>query len=357
MAILDFDFSLRLRAFALSLALTVERETLALVGPSGAGKTTALRAIAGLVNPDRGRITLDGRTWFDADTGTSLPPEERSVGLVFQDYALFPHMSVRDNIAFGERRGSERTDELIERFRISHLAETRPGTLSGGERQRVALARALVRDPDVLLLDEPLSALDAHTRAVVSAELHDLLAELRLPTIFITHDFRDAAALATRAGVLVDGRVRQLGPVGGLAERPTDAFVAALTGNNLLAAESLPGSDGRSVVRIESGQKLTVDRSAQIDRATSGRVGVVIAPWQVKILPGDAPAESLPPNAITGTVTALTPAGNRVELRIGPVRCECSADDASRLGLREGGTAWAVLARDAIHLVPLDATR
>ena len=307
-----------------------------------------LRAIAGLIEPDRGRIVLNDRPWFDSEAGISLPPEDRSVGLVFQEYALFPHMSVRDNVGFGERRGSGRADELIERFRISHLAEARPGTLSGGERQRVALARALVRNPDVLLLDEPLSALDAHTRSLVRAELQDLLAELRLPTIFITHDFRDATALAGRAGVIVEGRIRQLAPVGELADRPADAFVAALTGNNLLAGESRRGLDGGAEVRLEGGQALSVNQ------AKYGSVGVVIAPWDVKLLPGDTPAELVPANAILGPVTALAPAGGRVELRVGPVRCECSRDEVARLGLHVGGAAWVVLAEAAIHLVSLN---
>lgn len=234
MARLTVDIDVALRAFTLSVALDVEQETLALVGPSGAGKTTVLRAIAGLIRPDRGRVALGDEAWFDRKQKVSLTPEERSVGLVFQEYALFPHLSVRDNIAFAERRrerrAARRTDELLDRFRISHLAKARPGSLSGGERQRVALARALARDPGVLLLDEPLSALDAYTRAAVRAELSELLAELALPTILITHDFQDAAALAGRAGAIVDGQLRQLGSVAELAEQPADEFVAALTG-------------------------------------------------------------------------------------------------------------------------------
>ncbi|MDX6726478.1 MAG: molybdate transport system ATP-binding protein, partial [Baekduia sp.] len=143
--------------------------------------------MAGLLAPDTGRIGLDGSAWFDADAGVDLPPERRAVGMVFQDYALFPHMTVAQNVAFGTRgagrgNGAGRVGELLERLRIGTLAGARPGTLSGGERQRVAVARALARDPAVLLLDEPLSALDADTRAVVRGELAALLAELRLPT-------------------------------------------------------------------------------------------------------------------------------------------------------------------------------
>ena len=207
MATLSANFSLPRRSFELSLELEVER-TVALVGPSGSGKSSVLRVIAGLLRPAAGRVALDGESWLDVDHGVDLPPDERRVGLLFQDYALFPHLSVRSNVAYG---GKERVDELLERFRISHLARARPGELSGGERQRVALARALSRNPGALLLDEPLAALDAHTKAAVRAELQELLSELELPTLIVTHDYEDAVALAGTVGVLVDGKLRQIG--------------------------------------------------------------------------------------------------------------------------------------------------
>ena len=150
---------------------------------------------------------------------------------MFQEYALFPHLTVRANVAFG---GRDRVDELLERFGIAHLSGVRPGELSGGERQRVALARALARDPAVLLLDEPLAALDAHTKADIRGELHELLRDLGLPTLLVTHDYGDAAALADEVGVLVAGSLRQLAPPAELVASPADAFVAAFTGANLL---------------------------------------------------------------------------------------------------------------------------
>ena len=300
-----------------------------------------LRAVAGLISPDAGRIALDDRRWFDSAGGVDLPPEARSVGLVFQEYALFPHMTVRANVAYG---GGRRTDDLLERFGIGHLAGEKPGALSGGERQRVALARALSRDPAVLLLDEPLSALDAHTRAAVRSEMQDLLAELRLPTLFITHDFRDAAALADRVGVIVDGRLRQLDAVGVIGHRPADAFVATLTGGNLLPGDARPGESGTEVV-------LDLGATVRSTEHAAGRVGVAVYPWEV----GVAGARLDGRNAIPGRVDDLTVEGGRVRVRMGEITCECTPEDVERLGLRRGADAYAVFDPSAARLVPLDA--
>src|SRR3954470_1869798 len=229
MPTLHASFAVPLRTFQLEIDLEVEG-TVALVGPSGAGKTSVLRGVTGLVKPSAGRITLDGEVWFDSARRVFLKPEERRVGLVFQEYALFPHMTVRENVAYAGRR---RVDEFLERFRISHLAGARPTELSGGERQRVALARALARDPGVLLLDEPLAALDAHTKAAVRGELQELLREFGLPTLLVTHDYEDAASLADRVGVIIDGQLRQFGPPQDLVARPADVFVASFTGANV----------------------------------------------------------------------------------------------------------------------------
>ena len=299
-----------------------------------------LRAVAGLITPDAGRIALDGRVWFDSGGKVDLPPEARSVGVVFQEYALFPHMTVRANVEYGRGR---KADDLLERFGIGHLAGEKPGALSGGERQRVALARALARDPAVLLLDEPLSALDAHTRAVVRAETQDLLAELALPTLFITHDFRDAAALADRVGVILDGRLRQLDAVGVIGHRPADAFVATLTGGNLLAGEATP---------IDGGTEVALDLGATV-RSTehaSGRVGVAVYPWEVAVTTAGDDAR----NAILGRIDDLTDEGGRVRVRIGEIVGECSPEDVARLGLRRGTDAHALFAPSAARLVPLD---
>jgi molybdate transport system ATP-binding protein len=227
MGLLSVELAVPLRSFRLELSLAVAAETVAIVGPSGAGKSTVLRAIAGLLRPQAGRVALDDDVWFDAVQGINRAPEDRSVGMVFQQYALFPHLSVRKNVEFG---GSEQATALMERLEIAHLARARPGQLSGGERQRVALARALARRPKVLLLDEPLSALDPHTRDVVRHELAGHLEQFGLPTLLVTHDVADAIALADRVGVIRDGRIIQLGTPAELAAAPVDEFVARVFG-------------------------------------------------------------------------------------------------------------------------------
>jgi molybdate transport system ATP-binding protein len=339
---LDLTLDHALRSFRLSVELELGRETLALVGPSGAGKSSVLRSIAGLLRPDRGRIALGSTAWLDTKTGVDLPPERRSVGLVFQEYALFPHLDVRGNVAFG---GRARVDELLGRFGISHLAKARPGDLSGGERQRVALARALARDPAVLLLDEPLSALDTHTRGVVRGELAELLAELRLPTLLVTHDFEDAAALADRVGVLVDGRILQLGSAAELLAAPADAFVASFTGANLLHGTARPGADGLTEVVLDSGG------SAFSTDAGAGRVGLAVYPWEVALARTEAADSAL--NHLRGEVRSLVTLGNRVRVRVGPLTAEITSASAERLRLVEGEPVVASFKATATRLVPL----
>jgi len=339
---LELSLDHPLRSFALSVSAALGRETLALVGPSGAGKSSVLRAIAGLLRPERGRVTLGDSVWLDTDVGVDVPPERRSVGLVFQEYALFPHLDVRRNVAFG---GRHRVEELLERFRISHLADARPGDLSGGERQRVALARALARDPAVLLLDEPLSALDAHTRAIVRGELAELVGELRLPTLLVTHDFEDAAALADRVGVIVDGRILQLGTSAELLAAPADAFVASFTGANLLHGTARPGLDGLTeVVLDDASMAYSTDEGG-------GRVGLAVYPWEIALARSQPSDSSV--NHVRGEVRSLVSLGNRVRVRVGPLTAEITAASAARLALREGEPVVASFKATATRLVRL----
>ena len=337
---LELDIRLPLRSFRLELTLALGRETFALVGPSGAGKTTVLRAIAGLVRPEHGRVVLDGQVLFDSASGIALPPEERRVGFVFQEYALFPHMTVAQNVAYGSRNG---TGELLERFRIAHLARARPGELSGGERQRVGLARALAREPGVLLLDEPLSALDPHTRAALRLELKELLDELELPVLLVTHDFHDAAVLADRVAALTEGHVRQIGTPSELIAAPADAFVASFTGANVLAGAARPGADGLTEVALADGGVVY-----SVDEAL-GDVEVAVYPWDVSI--SREPPHDSALNHVHGPITSLVVVGNRARVQVRGLVGEVTAASVERLGLVEGDVVMASFKAAATRLV------
>ena len=331
MATLRLDHvTVPLRTFRLRLSLEVT-STLALVGPSGAGKTTALRAVAGLARPRSGRIAITGGdVFFDGRLGIDLPPERRRVGFVFQEYALFPHLTVRQNIEYARRHAA---DDYLRRFGIAGLASARPHELSGGERQRVAVARALARDPQVLLLDEPLSALDAHTRTAVRAELHDLLAALDIPVLLVTHDFEDAAALAGRVGVVVDGELRQTATPAELVARPADAFVASFTGANVLRGWAEPTTTGSTRVRLDDGTVV-----ATADPAHGG-VALAVYPWEITL--AATPPHDSALNVVHAPVRSIARLGNRVRLTVGPVSAEITAESLDRLGLEPGRPVYA----------------
>jgi len=332
MAELRLDVAVPLRAFELRVALDVGAETVAVVGPSGAGKSTLLRALAGLV-PSHGYVHVNGNDW------SSLPPERRSVGFVFQDYALFPHLSVHGNVAFGGE-----PENVLERLGIAHLAEARPRELSGGERQRVALARALARKPEVLLLDEPLAALDPHTRDTVRVELRATLRELALPTIVVTHDFVDAAALADRVGVLVDGALVQVGRANELISSPVSPFVARFAGGNVLHGQARRAHTLTAVELEDRNVILSTDDA-------EGEVAAVVYPWDVTLsraLPSDSAQ-----NHVQGSVTSVVPVANRMRVTVGTVTAEITAESAQRLQIREGDLLVASWKATATRLVSL----
>ena len=300
--------------------------------------------IAGLLRPSRGRVLLGEETWLDTARRVDVPPERRSVGLVFQDYALFPHLSVRRNVAFGAP-DRQAVDGLLERFRIAHLADARPSEISGGERQRVAVARALARRPRALLLDEPLSALDSHTRAAVRGELRDLLATLGLPVILVTHDFEDAATLADRVGVLVDGGLLQLGTPAELVAAPVDPFVARFTGAN---ARSRGGA--RRGRRADRGGP----RHGR-DDVVHGRPRGQGRPDRLSV--GGLPVHGVPDDSAVNHVRApigrITTLGNRARIAVGPLVAEVTTASVERLGLREGEPVVASFKATAARLLPL----
>ena len=257
---MTLDASIAIRRGSLDLAVDLQvadGQVLAVLGPNGAGKSTLLRVLAGLLPPDGGRVVVDGSVWDDAPAGTHLPPHRRPLGVVFQDSLLFPHLSVSDNVAFGLRtRGAHKAQARtaaaawLARVGLEGLGNRRPAALSGGQAQRAALARALVGDPALLLLDEPLSALDARTRLTVRAELRRHLAEFGGSTVLVTHDPVDAMALADRVLVVEDGRVVQAGTPAEVNRRPRTDYVARLVGLSLL-----PGTgEGHSVRAWTTGE-------------------------------------------------------------------------------------------------------
>ena len=234
-----FDLKATLPDFALRVALDVGRETLVLIGPSGCGKSTLLSMLAGIRKPGEGRIALDDEILFDSQARIDRPPERRRIGYVLQQYALFPHLSVRDNIAFGVRgiavaERERRMRDVVALLRIEALLDGRPTEISGGERQRVAIARALVTQPRALVLDEPLAALDVEHRSRIRLELRSILARLNTPTIVVSHDYEDARVLGDRIAVMNLGGIVQVATSAELIRHPASEFVARFCGTNLV---------------------------------------------------------------------------------------------------------------------------
>ncbi|MEA2479385.1 MAG: molybdate transport system ATP-binding protein [Thermoleophilaceae bacterium] len=347
----------RLGDFGLDLAVEVEAgECLALAGPSGAGKTTLLRIVAGLVRPRSGRVECDGEVWLDTRGGIDRPPERRPVGYVFQDYALFPHLSAWRNVAYAIGTGSraERraaAHELLERFGIEGLAAQRPATLSGGERQRVALARALARRPRALLLDEPLSALDERTRASASRELGATLRASAVPALLVTHDFAEAAQLGDRIAVVDGGRIVQTGSAEELAARPASAFVADFAGAVVLTGAARPDAGELTRVDLDGGGSILSTDHAE------GRVAASVFPWEITIeAAAAAPGGDSARNRLSVEVVSRTTIGNRVRLGLQagqPLTAELTEASALRLGIRPGDRVTAVWKAAGTRLLPL----
>lgn len=325
--------------FSLDLSLdAADGDTIGLLGPNGSGKSTTLRCLAGLDAPQTGRIDIAGVTVVDTTRGIDLPPEQRSVGFVFQDYLLFPHMSVLDNVAFGLRARGEarqsaerRAREWLDRLEIGDLASRKPGRLSGGQAQRVALARALVIEPDLLLLDEPLAALDAGTRASVRSLLRRHLADFHGAVVMVTHDPMDAMVLADRVVVLEDGHAVQAGTPGDVARRPESSYVAQLVGVNMLRGHAHDG-----VVDLDSGGEI---RIANV--AISGPVIVALRPEAISVHLQHP--EGSARNVWQSRVSSLEARGDLVRLEVeGPPALTAVITPAAvaDLGLHEGADVW-----------------
>lgn len=334
----EFDFG--------PVDLTVDEEVLAVLGPSGSGKTTLLSLIAGITSPDSGSILLDGRELV------GRPLEDRHVGMVFQEGALFPHMTARENIGYAAT-ASARVDELATLFELEGILDRKPPTLSGGERQRVALARTLASDPDVLLLDEPLSSLDAPIRRRLRDELHSLFESLEIPVLYVTHDQRTATALGDRIAIVRDGDLEQVGSPSAVLTRPTSRFVARFTGNENLF-------EGTVTDRTTDGQTVQfgdIQLQTTASDITTSAVTVCIHPSRVTV---EAPyvADGDRANTVTGTVARCLNEGSeyRIDIRIetGPVTLTANVQPPTydRLSVEKGSEIQVLIPQESIHLIP-----
>ncbi|PRA52395.1 Fe3+/spermidine/putrescine ABC transporter ATP-binding protein [Ochrobactrum sp. MYb68] len=298
-------------------------ELVALLGPSGCGKTTTLRMIGGFVDITAGRILVGGRNV------TSLPPNKRNMGFVFQNYALFPHMSVAENVAFGLEMRKQSKSEIgekvkraLERVRLSHLADRLPKQLSGGQQQRVALARALVIEPDVLLLDEPLSNLDATLRHEMKIEIRQLQQALGLTTVFVTHDQDEAMSTADRMVLMRQGRVEQMGVPEDIFDRPASRFTAEFMGIPNLLAGKLTGG---SLFELTTGETVKLDGQKQL----RGRCALALRPETLDL----AVSGNDNLNCICGTVDVVTYRGSTIEYRVRTASDEVLTTRAKAPGL------------------------
>ncbi len=315
-------------------------EVVALLGPNGAGKTTALRAIAGLRPLDAGRIEIDGAVLDDPATDTFVPTSQRPIGFVFQDYLLFPRLTALDNVAFGLRaRGQHRSDarsraqHWLERVGLADHADAKPRTLSGGQAQRVALARALATEPRLLLLDEPLAALDASTRVRVRTELRRHLATFPGARLLVTHDPLDAIVLADRLVIVEHGRVTQAGTPADVTARPASRYIAQLVGINLLFGTAT----GDRTVRLDTGAELVV-----ADPLPAPQVAIALRPQAIAL--HTHPTDGSPRNSWPATVIELEADRDRVRVTLdGPVHAtaEITPTAVAELGLSPGTPVWA----------------
>jgi len=325
-------------SFRLDIRLHIEPgEVVALLGPNGAGKTTALRALAGLQPLTGGHITLGGKDIDRPDSRVWTPTERRPIGVVFQDYLLFPHLSALDNIAFGPRRhgvdrrtARERAKDWLARVGLSEHARAKPRHLSGGQAQRVALARALAVDPTLLLLDEPLAALDARTRLETRAELHHHLAEHPGATLLVTHDPLDALVLADRLVIIEDGEVVQTGDAATITAQPRTDYVARLVGLNLYRGTA----DGHTV---DVGHNL----SLTVADPLHGNVFVAFPPSAVALHPQRP--DGSPRNTWPTTITGLQRHGDNLRVQLSdpvPVAADITPAAAAHLQLAPGQPVW-----------------
>ena len=347
---LQADIQTGIDGFALEVSIQIgSQEVVALLGPNGAGKSSVLRALAGLLPLQRGRVMLDGAVFDDPLSGVWLAPERRPIGMMFQDYLLFPHLSALENVAFGLRsRGGGRGQSLLlarqwlDRVGLAGYADRRPGSLSGGQAQRVALARALATNPAVLLLDEPTAALDASTRVELRRELRRHLDSFEGVRLLVTHDPVEAMAIADRLIVLENGRVLQSGPPSEVTRRPRSRYVADLVGVNLFR-----GHARRNLVELVDGGSITAAG------APDGEVFAVVHPRSVALY--RSRPDGTPRNVWEGRALDLDLEGDRVRVRLSgspSIVAEVTPAAVRDLGLDAGDPVWISVKATEVEVYP-----
>jgi molybdate transport system ATP-binding protein len=348
---------------ALDVAFDVdEGELLALVGPSGGGKSMILRSIAGFEKPIGGSISVGGENWFDAECGLFVPARKRRVGMVFQSYALFPHLSARQNVlaAIPQQAAGERTDlanEFLARVNLKGLGDRLPAQMSGGQRQRVAVARALAREPDVLLLDEPFSAVDQVTRIRLQRELVELRANLSIPIILVTHDIEEAARLADRVAVLHEGRIPQIAPFEILSNKPVNATVARLVGvRNIFNGRICAAADGGNL-ELQWGD-VVLETPYREEFAAGQAVTWCIPSDGIVVHRRNRPSRGEHENPVFGSVREVFRFGQTTELSIDvddrnglPLHCAIPTHVAQRNDIDAGADIGVSLKADMIHVM------
>jgi molybdate transport system ATP-binding protein len=342
-----------------SLSFPAERNNVTvLFGPSGAGKTTILRSLAGLERPNTGRILFGAEVWFDAEAGVMMPPQKRSIGYVFQDYALFPHLTVNQNIAYGLKQEARdlratKLEKILQLVQLDGLGDRKPKELSGGQQQRVALARALVRGPRLLLLDEPLSALDLSMRKHVRGEFAKLLRDLRIPTVLVTHDWTEALSLGDQLVVMVAGKVRQIGHPQKVFTSPKDIDVAQSLGVETIVPGKVVSRNGGLVeVRVSQTTLWAVDPGEEINE-----VYVCVRAEEVTLQKSNGTPGSAR-NRLGGEIIEITPTGPlmQVVLDVGFRLVALVTNQAvEQLALKGREKVVAVIKAPAIRLIPCSA--
>jgi molybdate transport system ATP-binding protein len=344
-------------------------KTTVLLGESGAGKSTVLRLLAGLFHPEHGHISLEGKTYFDSERNVAIPPQERPFGYVFQDYVLFPHLTTYENVAFGLRAQHlprkivrQRVGEALEQVHLAGYDQRRPAQLSGGQQQRVAIARALALRPQLLLLDEPLAALDVQTRREVRQELRNLLSSAGITTVMVTHQYLEALLFGYHILVLEQGHVIQQGSHGDLLQYPRSSYIAELVGMNFFRGRVICCEAGAMcTIQLQNNGRPGIELSAALEEQTrklpkpGDEAFVLVDPRSITLY--QTLPDSSARNVVQGTIVQVlhlgTPFGNNSE-DSGRVRVSISVDDsvplltaevteasASRMELSEGKLMYA----------------